>query len=71
MNNNGFGGLFLLLFILILVGFYFLPFIVALLRNKSNTASIFILNFFLGWTFIGWVVALVWAFAKDNTALEK
>jgi hypothetical protein len=41
--------------------FYFLPTLIALARSKRNTLSIFLLNFFLGWTFIGWVIALVWA----------
>jgi GTP-dependent phosphoenolpyruvate carboxykinase len=40
---------------------YFLPSIIALGRNKRNTLSIFLLNFFVGWTLVGWVVALVWA----------
>jgi hypothetical protein len=40
---------------------YMLPFSVALLRDQRNKLAIFLLNFFLGWTFIGWVVALVWA----------
>ena len=39
---------------------YFLPFGVGLLRNKRNKASIFLLNLLAGWTFIGWLVALVW-----------
>jgi hypothetical protein len=39
--------------------FYFLPSIIALARSKRNTLSIFILNFFLGWTLVGWVIALV------------
>jgi len=30
--------------------------------NNNNTHAIFVLNLFLGWTFIGWVLALVWAF---------
>jgi hypothetical protein len=48
------------LFILVAgLGLYFLPTIVG--HNKSNAAAIFLLNLFLGWTFIGWVVALVWA----------
>ena len=39
---------------------YFLPFGLALLRNKRNKASILALNILLGWTFVGWVVAFVW-----------
>lgn len=45
---------------------YFLPSIIALFRNKSNTTAIVMLNLFLGWTFIGWVVALIWAVTKDR-----
>lgn len=33
--------------------------------NKRNADAIVALNFFLGWTFIGWVIALVWALIKD------
>jgi hypothetical protein len=40
---------------------YFLPSIVAFARSKRDTAAIVLLNFFLGWTLIGWVFALVWA----------
>jgi Superinfection immunity protein len=40
---------------------YFLPWFVAWNRNHTNLLAIFVLNFFVGWTFIGWVVALVWA----------
>ena len=58
---SGFVGI--ILFILSLA-FYFLPTIIALIRGHRNTLAIFLLNFFLGWTFIGWVVSLVWAVAK-------
>jgi hypothetical protein len=44
---------------------YFLPSIVALGRSKRDITGIVLLNFFLGWTMIGWVVALVWAFKTD------
>jgi hypothetical protein len=44
---------------------YFLPSIIAFARNKRDTAAIVLLNFFLGWTLIGWVVALVWAAKND------
>jgi len=40
---------------------YFLPSIIALARNKRDTLAIFLLNLFLGWSVIGWIVALVWA----------
>ena len=44
---------------------YFLPSIIAFARSKRDTIAITILNFFLGWTMIGWVVALVWALKND------
>ena len=43
---------------------YFVPSIVG--RHKANATAILVLNIFLGWTFVGWVVALVWAFTKDS-----
>lgn len=55
-------GLILFLFALAL---YFLPFLVATGRHKKNTGAIFVLNLFLGWTLVGWVVSLVWATTKD------
>lgn len=45
---------------------YLLPTIVALGGKKGNTLAIFILNFFLGWSLIGWVIALVWACTKES-----
>lgn len=45
--------------------FYLLPWAIAATRNKSNQGGIFILNFFLGWSFIGWVIALVMACGTD------
>jgi hypothetical protein len=44
---------------------YFLPSIIALARSKRDIAAIILLNFFLGWTAIGWVIALVWAVKND------
>lgn len=44
---------------------YFLPSIIALMRSKRDTLAIFLLNLFLGWSVIGWVVALVWAAKND------
>ena len=44
-----------------LILLYFLPAIIG--RDKSDAAGIFLLNLFLGWTVIGWVIALIWACA--------
>ena len=51
-----------------LVILYFLPSIVAVCRRKRSDLAIGVLNLFLGWTLIGWVVALVWACTKDVQA---
>jgi hypothetical protein len=51
--------------------FYFLPAILAFARNKRDTTSILLLNLFLGWTFVGWVIALVWALKQDVPAVAR
>lgn len=48
---------------ILLLVIYLIPSIVA--HGKKNWMAIIILNILLGWTFIGWVVALVWASCKD------
>jgi hypothetical protein len=58
MGNIGYA-----LFWLGVLCIYFLPAYIA--RKKRNGTSIGLLNIFLGWTLIGWVVALVWATKKD------
>lgn len=55
-----------LLFIIALA-LYLLPSIVAMRRWHPQAMAIFIVNAFLGWTFLGWVIALAWAF----TAVRK
>ena len=45
---------------------YFLPTLIALLREKRDKLSIFLLNFFLGWSVIGWIIALVWACKNES-----
>ena len=52
-----------ILVLLIAVGIYFLPSIIG--YNKKNANAICMLNLLLGWTLIGWVVALIWAMTKD------
>ncbi len=40
---------------------YFLPTFVATWRLHHQTKAILALNLLLGWTFIGWAGALIWA----------
>jgi hypothetical protein len=50
---------------------YFLPSIIAVIRSKRDLLSIFLLNFFLGWTMIGWIIALVWAAKTEVPAAVR
>jgi hypothetical protein len=43
--------------------FYFIPAMVAARRGHPNRTAIRVLNLLAGWTFLGWVVALVWAYS--------
>jgi len=66
---------FLLAFFFPLFGFgfvmYFLPTVIALARSKRDIVGILLLNLFLGWTMIGWVVALVWALKTDYPLVAR
>lgn len=55
------------IFIIVL---YFAPALEAWRAKKTNVKAIFWLNLLLGWTFIGWVVALVWSLTKDPNSVR-
>jgi hypothetical protein len=48
---------------------YFLPWLIAMKPWHHQRNAIGVLNLFLGWTFAGWVAALVWA-ATETRARE-
>lgn len=54
-----------LLLVLVILFLYFIPTLVAYSRKKGNRVAILALNFFLGWSLIGWVIALVWAYTNE------
>ncbi|MCI8826535.1 MAG: superinfection immunity protein [Lachnospiraceae bacterium] len=62
--------IYIILIIILFVVIYFIPILVSLTRNSTHSTAIFIINFFLGVTGIGWVGALVWAIL-DETADER
>ncbi|HEY6946157.1 MAG TPA: superinfection immunity protein [Candidatus Acidoferrum sp.] len=43
---------------------YFLPAFLA--RKRSDFTSILLLNLLAGWTFIGWIIALIWALSSER-----
>lgn len=47
---------------------YMLPWAIAASRGKSNAGAVAIINFLVGWTFIGWIVSLVMACGSHQTA---
>jgi hypothetical protein len=53
--------------LILILAVYFIPSIVASVRNHRELGDIFRLNIFLGWTFVGWVAALIWAMERDET----
>ncbi|MBS4088738.1 MULTISPECIES: superinfection immunity protein [Pseudomonas] len=58
-NDTGPLGMLVLLFVVFMV--YFMPCLNAYHRRHPNFNSIFLLNLLLGWTLIGWVIAIVWS----------
>ena len=53
-----------LLLVVLIFALYFLPTLIAFLRQHKNKLAIFLLNLLLGWTVLGWVVSLVWSVMK-------
>lgn len=52
---------------MIIIGIiYFIPALIAVLESRKNTGAIVAINILLGWTFIGWIIAFIWALVKDN-----
>lgn len=45
---------------------YMLPWALAATRGKSNSGAIFWLNLLLGWSVIGWIIALVMALGSHQ-----
>lgn len=50
---------------------YFLPWVIAVERRATTANGIILLDVLAGWTFIGWVVALVWAVSAPTSGSEQ
>lgn len=55
----------LVAFVIIAMVVTLTPGFIALARNHRNAGAIAVLCVVLGWTGIGWLIALVWAFTNN------
>lgn len=60
-------GIFLLLLIIGGIAFYFIPTIIAFNKNHKSAGAICLVNLLFGWSFIGWIWALIWAFSNPSS----
>jgi Superinfection immunity protein len=59
------GLIFLVALACLLFTVHFLPAIIASRRHARNFGWILVVNIFLSWTLVGWVVALIWAIRDE------
>lgn len=53
--------------ILVALAIYFAPFIMAICRDHASLGTLLVVNLLLGWTVVGWIVALIWAASGQST----
>ncbi|OAD82078.1 hypothetical protein ATN89_21515 [Comamonas thiooxydans] len=63
---NGFGKLVSMMFFVLVPMLYLLPSFEAWKREQPNITPTVLVNVFLGWSLIGWVVAMVMAFKSTE-----
>jgi Superinfection immunity protein len=50
---------------------YFVPALVAWYRGHRQTPAITVLNLLAGWTFVGWLIAMVWSCTRPANATTQ
>jgi hypothetical protein len=45
----------------VVICLYFIPSLIAHRRKATNRSYVYAINLFLGWSFIGWIIAFVMA----------
>lgn len=53
-------------FAIFMAGGYMVPLLIAIKRKHPQVAAIGVVNIFLGWSFLGWVIALTWSLTNEN-----
>ena len=58
--------------VMVLLGLsYFVPCVIAFMRGHQSRWAILVLNIVFGWTFIGWIAALIWSLTGIRSPLPK
>lgn len=50
---------------------YMVPWAIAVSRGTSNRVGVGLVNFFLGWTILGWIVAFAMSFKRDSVPAAR
>jgi hypothetical protein len=63
------------IFVLLILGIglwiYFIPAIIAGKRNHHAVNAIIFVNLIAGWTLLGWVACLIWAYSNEKTVTKQ
>lgn len=54
--------------LIIVLSSYFIPCIIAFIRKHHHAVPILLINIFLGWTFVAWIVCVAWSFSPVRKA---
>lgn len=57
--------------ILVSIVINFIPTFIAIKRKHSQKVTIILINIFLGWTLIGWVICLIWSCSEGKNKDDK
>jgi hypothetical protein len=60
-----------IIWVILAIAFYFFPALNSYMGHKKKADAVLVLNLLLGWTVIGWIVALVWSVADDKKEENK
>jgi len=60
-----------IIIVFVILPLHFLPTIIAFSKNTENKNTIFLLNLFLGWTFVFWVITLVMALSHKKAETQS
>jgi len=58
-------------FLVICVSIYFLPAVIALCRGHRSLGTVLFVNLLSGWTGLGWLVCIVWAFRGEGFSRRR